>query len=195
MLQLIFATGNPHKVKEVFEIMEGRFPIGSMSETGFTGELPETQSTIEGNAIQKARYLYDHYHVDCFAEDTGLEIDALHGEPGVFSARYAGEGKDADANTRLVLEKLGPRQDRSARFRTVIALVVGGVVHTFEGVAEGKIGFEKRGEKGFGYDPIFIPEGYDLTFAEIDAVEKNQISHRSKALAGLKEYLQINFPG
>jgi XTP/dITP diphosphohydrolase len=190
MKKLVIASANQHKIKEIFEILEGQFPIISMYDIGCREELPETMDTIEGNAVQKADYLYEHYQVDCFSEDTGLEITALNGEPGVKSARYAGDDRDSEANIDLVLEKLQGQSDRSARFRTVIALWLDGNRYTFEGIAPGGIITERRGTGGFGYDPVFLPDGCDQTFGEMPDDLKNRISHRYKALMELKKFLQ-----
>lgn len=190
MKQLVFATGNPHKVKEVNELLGEEFSVKSLKDIGCFEELPETNPTIEANAIQKAQYVFEHYHLDCFAEDTGLEIEALGGEPGVYSARYAGEEKSDEANIQLALKKLEGKNDRSARFRTVVALVLDGKFYTFEGIAEGSIRPEKSGEGGFGYDPIFQPNGYGITFAEMTSAEKNKISHRGKAIRQLVAFLK-----
>ncbi len=187
---LVFATGNANKVKEVNQMLDGQFEVVSLKEIGCTEDVPETSPTIEGNALQKARYVHERYGVDCFSEDTGLEIEALNGEPGVRSARYAGEDRDSEANMALVLEKLAGESNRAARFKTVIALIVNGVEHTFEGIAEGCIRHERSGNGGFGYDPIFEPEGFDITFAEMGAAEKNAISHRGKAIRRLIRFLQ-----
>lgn len=190
MKKLVIASANQHKIKEIFEILEGQFPIISMFDIGCREDLPETMDTIEGNAVQKADYLYEHYQVDCFSEDTGLEITALNGEPGVRSARYAGDDRDSQANIDLVLEKLHGQSDRSARFRTVIALWLDGNRYTFEGIAPGSITTERRGTGGFGYDPVFLPDGYDQTFGEMPDELKNRISHRYQALMELKKFLQ-----
>lgn len=185
MKQLVFATGNPNKVREVNELLENILPVIGMKEIGCEEELPETQGTLEGNALQKARYLKDHYHADCFSEDTGLEIDALEGAPGVITAHYAGPQRSAQDNMDKVLTALKNKSNRGAQFRTVIALIWEGQEYLFEGIARGHIATELSGTKGFGYDPIFIPEGYDRTFANIDASEKNEISHRGKAVRKL----------
>ena len=190
MKKLVIASANQHKIKEIFEILEGQFPIISMFDIDCREDLPETMDTIEGNAVQKADYLYEHYQVDCFSEDTGLEITALNGEPGVRSARYAGDDRDSQANIDLVLEKLHGQSDRSARFRTVIALWLDGSRYTFEGIAPGSITTERRGTGGFGYDPVFLPDGYDQTFGEMPDELKNRISHRYQALMELKKFLQ-----
>jgi len=189
--QLIFATGNPNKIREVAQMLAGQqIQVKSMKEIGCEEELPETQETIIGNALQKARYLHTHYHYDCFAEDTGLEIDCLNGEPGVYSARYAGESRDAEANMALVLTRMQDCQDRSARFRTVIALLLNGQEHTFEGTVNGTIALQKSGTAGFGYDPIFIPDGYSISFAEMGSEEKNKISHRGRAMLKFQAFVK-----
>jgi XTP/dITP diphosphohydrolase len=189
MKDLIFATANPHKIKEIRAILDGQFNILGLDSIGCTEDIPETRPTIEGNALQKAEYVVDHYGVDCFAEDTGLEIDALDGEPGVYSARYAGPEKNSEANIQLALRKLEEKKDRSAQFKTVIALIQEGKTTTFEGIVRGRIIEEKRGSSGFGYDPVFVPDGYEQTFAEMDPAIKNQISHRARAVEKLKAYL------
>ncbi|MEK7254198.1 MAG: non-canonical purine NTP diphosphatase [Bacteroidota bacterium] len=190
MKSLVFATGNPNKIKEVHEILSGEFEILSLPDIGCPEDLPETNPTLEGNALQKARFVAENFGVNCFAEDTGLEIKALNGEPGVFSARYAGENKNPDANIELVLKKMQDASDRSARFKTVIALILDGQEYLFEGIAEGKIRREKSGAGGFGYDPIFQPDNFDTTFAEMQAAEKNAISHRGKAVCLLTDFLK-----
>lgn len=188
--EIVFATGNSHKISEVAAILPGNIRLIGLTEIGCTEELPETTPTLEGNAEQKARYVCDKYHVNCFAEDTGLEIEALNGAPGVYSARYAGPQKDDAANRMRVLEQLAGVQHRKARFRTVIALILQSRLHLFEGIAEGHIAWEPAGEGGFGYDSIFIPLGETRTFAQMSAVEKNAISHRAKATALLSAFLQ-----
>lgn len=189
MDKIVFATGNPHKVEEAAALLQGAFQIISLEDLGCTEEIPEDQPTLEGNALQKARYLYHHYNLDCFAEDTGLEVEALGGAPGVFSARYAGPGRDAEDNMALLLEQLQGHSDRRARFRTVIALILNGQEYLFEGIASGSIALEKSGTMGFGYDPIFVPDGHERPFAEMSAEEKNAISHRGQAVAQLKAFL------
>lgn len=189
-MEIVFATNNPHKIKEVNEVLGDAFQIKSLKEIGCEEELPETQPTLEGNALQKARYVLGNYSADCFSEDTGLEIEALEGEPGVITARYAGADRDPDANMNLVLQKLTGKDDRKAQFRTVIALLINGEEHLFEGVVEGKIAHEKRGTGGFGYDPIFIPDGYDQTFAELSPEIKNDMSHRARATRKLIDFLR-----
>ncbi|MEN9611683.1 MAG: hypothetical protein RLZZ628_2497 [Bacteroidota bacterium] len=188
--QLVFATANVHKIREINEILiVTPVSVVSMADIGCTDDIPETQPTIQGNAIQKAEYLYHKYNVNCFSEDSGLEIDALNGAPGVHSAYYAGS-RDARQNINLVLNKLGRKRKRTARFRTVIALILDGQQHLFEGVCEGTIRFEAVGTSGFGYDPIFQPNGFDKTFAELPIEVKNSISHRGKAVQQLYDFLQ-----
>jgi len=190
MLKLVFATNNAHKMAEVQSIIGDKFVLQSLSDIGCNEDIPETGTTFRVNAQQKTDYLVRHYAVNCFADDSGLEIDALGGEPGVYSARYAGS-RDMEANIDLVLEKLADVADdeRQARFKTVISLYQDGQQHFFEGHIEGRIIHERRGDKGFGYDPIFIPRGYDKTFAEMSAAEKNAISHRAIAVQKLAEFL------
>ncbi|MCR5298777.1 MAG: non-canonical purine NTP diphosphatase [Paludibacteraceae bacterium] len=187
--KLVFATNNAHKLEEVSAIIDSRFEIHSLAEIGCHEDIPETAHTLEGNALLKARYIYEKYGYDCFSDDTGLEVDALNGAPGVRSARYAGEEKDAQANMRKLLSELKAKSNRNARFRTVVALILNGEEFLFDGVVEGKILEEKRGDGGFGYDPIFVPDGFDETFAQLDAEVKNDISHRGKAIRKLAEFL------
>lgn len=189
MKTLLFATGNLHKLSEVRQLLEGLYEVQSLHQLNLESDLPETQNTLEGNALQKAQYIIDHYGLDCFAEDTGLEVEALNGAPGVYSARYAGEEKSDEANCRKLLQELAPHQNRKARFRTVIALVLDGEVHRFEGIVNGRIAEQKQGTEGFGYDPLFIPDGFDITFAQMDASTKNSISHRGNALQALIRFL------
>ena len=188
-MKLIFATNNAHKVAEVQAVLGDGYELVTPRQMGITEEIPETASTLEGNARQKARYLYERTGLDCFADDTGLEVDALDGAPGVHSARYATDGHDFEANTRLLLHNMEGKEDRRARFRTAIILIEGGEEHLFEGRVEGEITHAPAGCGGFGYDPVFRPEGYELTFAEMSADEKNSISHRARAVAKLVEYL------
>lgn len=183
------ATQNKNKVKEINALLPASIQVKTLEEIGCLEEIPETQETLEGNAFQKALFVADKYGVNCFADDTGLEIDALKGEPGVYSARYAGPEKKADDNMNLVLNKLEGVADRKARFRTVIALIIDGVETAFEGIAEGEITKEKSGQEGFGYDPIFRPTGYKETFSELTMKEKNEISHRGRAVKKLVEHL------
>lgn len=187
---IVFATNNKHKLEELRAILGSQYDVRSLAEIGCHEDIPETGDTLEENARQKAQYVFEHYHTDCFADDTGLEVDALGGEPGVHSARYAdGTDHDSEANMAKLLLKLGNTDHRSARFRTVIALIEGGTVHEFEGRVEGRITLQKQGTGGFGYDPIFVPEGYEQSFSELGA-EKNKISHRARAVAKLCDYLK-----
>ena len=188
-MKIVFATNNQHKLSEIRQILGGRVEVLSLNDIGCNVDIPETGSTLEENALQKAQYVYDHYHIDCFADDTGLEVDALNGAPGVYSARYAGDGHDSEANMTKLLNELGENNNRSARFRTVIALIQQGEVHEFEGIVNGQIIRERRGGEGFGYDPIFQPDGYDQTFAELGLDIKNQISHRARATRKFAKYL------
>lgn len=201
-MRIVFATNNQHKLEEIRSILGSQFQVLSLSDIGCHEDIPETGQTLEDNATMKAQYIYDKYHVNCFADDTGLEVDALGGAPGVYSARYASlfdsndnanEAKpkdhDSEANMDCLLRKLGNNNNRKARFRTVIALIIEGKVTTFEGIVEGNIIQERRGGEGFGYDPIFQPEGYDKTFAELGVDTKNHISHRARAVAKLYDYL------
>jgi len=190
MKKLVFATNNKHKLDEVRAILEPEFSIVSLAELNCTEDIPETADTLDGNALIKAQYIHDKFGLDCFADDTGLEVDALNGEPGVYSARYAGEDHNAQNNMCKVLAMLGENKNRSARFRTVIALIQGGQTTYFEGRINGNITVQPRGASGFGYDPIFVPENYVSTFAQLSAEEKNQISHRALAVKKLVDYLQ-----
>ncbi len=174
-------------------ILGSSFLLTGLADVGCTEELPETQSTLEGNALQKAQYVFDHYGAACFADDTGLEVEALHGEPGVYSARYAGEQRNAEDNMNLLLQKLTGITNRTAQFRTVIALVEPKGTKLFDGLVRGEIVFERRGGKGFGYDPIFQPEGFKQTFAEMTMEEKNKISHRALAVRKLVDYLKETY--
>ncbi|MBQ7421966.1 MAG: non-canonical purine NTP diphosphatase [Prevotella sp.] len=202
-MKIVFATNNQHKLEEIRKILGEGFDIVSLSEIGCHEDVPETGKTLEENAWQKANYVYEHYGLSCFADDTGLEVDALNGAPGVYSARYAGgTGHDSEANMAKLLHELGENNNRKARFRTVIALILKGgesqetahqeVRETFEGIVEGHISKEKRGSEGFGYDPVFVPEGYHQSFAELGMEVKNAISHRARAVAKLAEYLKKN---
>ena len=189
-MKIVFATNNKHKLEEIKDILGKDFEIVSLDEIGCHEDIPETGLTLEENARQKSSYVVEHYGQNCFADDTGLEVDALNGEPGVHSARYAeGTDHDSEANMRKLLSKMSNVKDRIARFRTVISLIINGVEHQFEGRVEGRIATEKHGNEGFGYDPIFIPEGYDKSFAELGEEVKNQISHRARAVKKLAEYL------
>ncbi|WP_115461402.1 non-canonical purine NTP diphosphatase [Winogradskyella aurantiaca] len=188
-MKLVFATNNLNKLKEVQSILPERIELLSLKDIGCHEDIPENQDTIEGNAIQKADYLKTHYGYDCFADDTGLEVKALNGEPGVFSARYAGPQRNAEDNMNKLLNNLESKDDRSAQFKTVIALILNGEQHTFTGICKGDITTSKSGNKGFGYDPIFKPEGYQQTFAEMDLDLKNEIGHRGKAIKLLIAFL------
>lgn len=189
MTSLVFATNNLHKLEEVQALIGDRFHLKTLEDIGCYDDIPETGDTFEKNAKQKTDYLVERYEVNCFGDDSGLEIDALNKEPGVYSARYSGS-RDMDQNIALVLERLGDNTDRSARFRTMISLYLDGKQYFFEGTIEGRIIQEKRGEKGFGYDPIFIPNGYNRTFAQMDIAEKNSISHRAIAIRKLADFLK-----
>lgn len=193
-MKIVFATNNSHKLEEIRQILGKSIEVLSLADINCHEDIPETALTIEGNAMMKARYVYDKYGTPCFADDTGLEVEALDGAPGVYSARYAGgEGHDSEANMRKLLHELEGKENRRAQFRTVIALIEQKdgkpVAHTFEGKIEGHISDEKRGTSGFGYDPIFVPEGYEQSFAELGNEIKNKISHRARAVARLAEYL------
>lgn len=189
-MKIVFATGNPNKLEEIQSILSDYTLIG-LSEIGCEEDIPETSPTIQGNALQKARYVVEHYGVqNCFAEDTGLEVDALNGEPGIYSARYAGVAKDANANIEKVLTQLEEQTNRAAQFRTVVALILEGEEHTFEGIIRGTIHTQKTGTDGFGYDPVFVPEGETRSFAQMSMTEKNKISHRAKAILQLKKFLE-----
>lgn len=180
-MELVFATANKNKLREISQMMGGKSQFLGLADIGCLEDVPETSDTIEGNAIQKAMYVFENYGKNCFSEDTGLEVTALGMNPGVKTARYAGEQRDPEANMAKVLAGLQGQEDRSARFKTVIALVVDGEVETFEGIVEGHIALAKRGDGGFGYDPVFVPEGGDRTFAEMGSDEKHGISHRARA--------------
>jgi XTP/dITP diphosphohydrolase len=189
MYELVFATNNTHKLAEVAAILGKGFHLSGLRDIGCLEELPEDQPTIEGNALQKVRYVYEKYGRDCFADDTGLEVAQLDGEPGVFSARYAGDGCRAEDNIRKLLGKLEGESQREARFRTIIALIIEKKEYLFEGIVRGSILTEKKGTGGFGYDPVFRPDGYDQTFGEMDIVLKNKISHRALAIQKLMDFL------
>ena len=190
MRKLVFATNNAHKLEEIRAILGDKVEVLSMKDIQCDVDTPETADTLEGNAVLKAEYIYRHYGLDCFADDTGLEVEALNGAPGVYSARYAGgEGHDSEANMRKLLAEMEGKTNRKAQFRTAICLIEGGAEHLFEGVVKGEIIEEKRGASGFGYDPVFMPEGYTETFAEMGSEEKNRISHRARAVQALCAYL------
>jgi XTP/dITP diphosphohydrolase len=188
-MQLVFATNNLNKLKEVRSLIPHHIHLLSLDDINCREEIPETQSTIEGNAIQKAEYLKKHYGYDCFADDTGLEVEALNGDPGVLSARYAGEQRNANDNINKLLSNLKDHPNRNAQFKTVIALHLNGRLHTFTGICKGEICKSKHGNKGFGYDPIFKAIGHDQTFAELNLKEKNSIGHRGKAVQQLLTFL------
>ena len=186
---IVFATNNKHKLSEIRAILGDRFDVLSLEDINCHADIPETANTLEGNAIQKARYVVDNYGYDCFADDTGLEVEALGGAPGVHSARYATDGHDFAANNELLLRNLEGVGDRRARFRTVISLILDGEKHLFEGIVEGHIAQCASGSEGFGYDPLFIPEGSTKTYAEMTPAEKNALSHRGRAVRKLAEFL------
>lgn len=187
---MIFVTNNAHKLQEVSAMLDGKMTLQSLRDIGCTDDIPETADTLEGNALMKARYIHERYGTDCFADDTGLEVAALGGEPGVYSARYAGPGHDSEANMLKLLTNLEGKIDRRAQFRTVIALIKEGKEYLFEGIVTGTI-LEKREEgEGFGYDPIFRPDGYDHSFAHLGDEVKNRISHRARAVEKLVEFLK-----
>ena len=194
-MKIVFATNNAHKLAEVRQILGQQFQVVGLADIGCTEDIPETADTLEGNALQKAHYVKEHYGLDCFADDTGLEVDALGGAPGVHTARYAelageGDSHSSDANMRLLLRKLEKYNNRNARFRTVIALLYQGEEYLLEGICEGTILTERHGTEGFGYDPVFQPKGYDRCFAQMTADEKNAISHRGRATQKLAEFLK-----
>lgn len=189
-MKLVFATNNRHKLDEVRAIVGDKIEILSLNDIGCHDDIPETADTLQGNALIKARYIYEKYGTDCFADDTGLEVEALGGEPGVYSARYAGEECDSEANMKKLLHNLTGKKNRNAQFRTVIALIIGGEEKLFNGIVKGSITEEKRGDSGFGYDPIFIPEGFSESFAQMGCDQKNSISHRYRATRQLSDYLK-----
>ena len=188
-MKLVFATNNQHKLQEIKQLIDNSIELLSLNDINCTDDIPENSETLEGNASEKSYYIFNKYGLNCFADDTGLEIEALNGEPGVYSARYAGEEKSSDNNMDLVLEKLHKIKNRNARFRTVISLLIDGHETQFEGVVEGHILEEKRGQTGFGYDPIFQPKESRYSFAELSMEEKNKISHRGRAVQKLVKYL------
>lgn len=189
-MKLVFATNNKHKLDEVRKITaQHNIEVVSLADIHCHDEIPETADTLEGNALQKAQYIQDKFGLDCFADDTGLEVEALDNAPGVYSARYAGPGHDSEANMQKLLQEMEGKTNRKARFRTVIALIIGDKQYCFSGIVNGTITTEKKGENGFGYDPIFIPEGYEQTFAELGDSVKNKISHRAKAVEQLDHFL------
>ena len=189
MKKIVFATNNPHKLREVRQMLSNSFEVVSLEEIGCFDDIPETADTLDGNALIKARYVFERFGLDCFADDTGLEVAALNGAPGVYSARYAGEECSPEDNMNKLLAALDGESNRSAHFRTCIALIEGGEERLFHGVVEGSIATERSGAEGFGYDPIFIPEGYSESFADLGSELKNQISHRARAVKALCEGL------
>lgn len=195
MKKLVMATANPNKIIEIQKKIGNVFQFLSLTDIGCNEAIPETSDTIEGNALQKARYVYENYGYDCFSEDTGLEIDALDGAPGVITAHYAGDDRNPDANMEKVLSEMKAASNRKARFKTVIALKIKNREYLFEGLVYGRISETKKGDKGFGYDPIFIPDGYDRTYAEMSLDEKNIMSHRALAVEKLKNHLENNSIG
>lgn len=192
MKSLVFATNNKHKIEEATEILHGKYQIISLKELNFTDDVEETESTIEGNASLKSRYIFEKYSLDCFADDTGLEVEALNGEPGVYSARYAGEEHDFNKNIEKLLNNLKGITNRKARFRTVVSLIIDGNETLFEGIINGEIIEVRRGTNGFGYDSVFVPEGYTATMAEMEPEIKNKISHRALAMQKMADFLSIN---
>lgn len=189
MRTIVFATNNNHKLKEVSAIMPLGIKIISLAELGCTEDIPETADTLEGNALLKARFIHQKYQCDCFADDTGLEVDALNGDPGVYSARYASDACDSVANMQKLLHNLTGKSNREACFKTIIALILDGTEYLFEGIIQGSITQAPRGNSGFGYDPVFVPEGYQQTFAELGDDIKNTISHRAKGIQKLADFL------
>ena len=189
-MELVFATNNKHKLDEIKAAIDKSIRIVSLDEMNIREEIPETQETIEGNAIQKARYIFEKYKINCFADDTGLEVEALNGRPGVYSARYAGENCTFRDNVNKLLGEMQNKKNRSAKFRTIIAFVNNGEVNTFEGSVDGEITEDAAGNEGFGYDPVFKPSGFATTFAQMSQEEKNGISHRGKAVSKFVEYLK-----
>lgn len=191
-MKLVFATNNRHKLDEVRAIVGDRVEVLSLNDIGCHDDIPETADTLQGNALIKARYIHEKFGVDCFADDTGLEVEALDGAPGVFSARYAGEECDSEANMQKLLQNLTGKSNRNAQFRTVIALIIKGEEKLFNGIVKGTITEEKRGDSGFGYDPVFVPEGFSESFAQMSGDMKNSISHRYRATRELSNYLKEN---
>lgn len=189
-MKLVFATNNKHKLEEVRSILGNRVEVLSLKDIECYDDIPETAETLQGNALIKARYIYNKYGINCFADDTGLEVEALGGEPGVYSARYAGEQNDSQANMNKLLQNLTGKKERNAQFRTVIALIINGEEFLFNGIIKGFISEEKKGDSGFGYDPIFIPEGFSESFAQMNSEQKNSISHRYRATMELCEFLK-----
>ena len=192
-MKLVFATNNKHKLQEVRDILGNRVEVLSLNDINCHDDIPETADTLQGNALIKARHIYEKYGLDCFADDTGLEVEALGGEPGVYSARYAGEECCSEANMQKLLHNLTGKDNRNAQFRTVIALIIKGEERLFNGIVKGTITEEKMGDSGFGYDPIFVPEGFSESFAQMGNEMKNSISHRYRATEQLNDYLKENY--
>lgn len=192
-MKLVFATNNRHKLEEVRAILGNSIQVLSLNDINCHDEIPETAETLEGNALIKARYIYENYGCNCFADDTGLEVDALNGEPGVYSARYAGNNNDSEANMHKLLQNLTGKNNRKAQFRTVIALIINGEENIFDGIVKGSISETKKGDSGFGYDPIFIPEGFSESFAQMTPEQKNSMSHRYRATEKLNDYLRKKY--
>lgn len=188
MRALVFATNNKHKLEEVQALIGDKFQLKTLGEIGCLDEIPETGTTFRENASQKSHYIWDRFNMNCFSDDSGLEVDALNGEPGVYSAHYSGS-RDSEENLQLVLDKMTGMKDRSARFKCIISIILDGNEHFFEGTVEGEITESRSGSAGFGYDPIFKPQGYEVSFAEMSAEEKNRISHRAQAVSKLVEFL------
>ena len=189
-MDIVFATHNRHKSEEACQILGPRWTLRNLHDLGQTEEIPETADTLQGNALQKAQFVYDKFHLSCFADDTGLEVEALNGAPGVYSARYAGEHCSFADNVNKLLHEMQGKTNRRACFKTVVALILDGEAHFFEGRVDGTIIESPRGGEGFGYDPVFVPDGFNETFAEMSAEQKNKISHRGRAMAKLIEFLQ-----
>ena len=194
MHQLVFATNNSHKLRELGEILKGEFKLLSLNDISCADDIPETGDTLEANASQKSFYIWERYHIDCFSDDSGLEVEALNGEPGVHSARYAGEGRNSDDNVSKLLSEMEDVMNRKACFRCLISLVINGREFLFEGRVDGKILTERKGTEGFGYDPVFCPDGYDQSFAEMEAELKNGMSHRGRAVQKLVSFLTEEYP-
>ena len=192
-MKLVFATNNKHKLLEVRDIVGDRVEVLSLADIDCHDDIPETADTLQGNALIKARHIYEKYGLDCFADDTGLEVEAIDGAPGVYSARYAGEECDSEANMRKLLENLTGKTNRNAQFRTVIALIINGEEMLFNGIVKGTIATEKKGDSGFGYDPVFVPEGYSESFAQMSGEMKNSMSHRFRATRQLADFLKENY--
>jgi XTP/dITP diphosphohydrolase len=188
-MKIVFATNNKHKLRELQQILGNKFELLSLDDIKCFKEIPETSPTIEENSMEKVEYVYNKFKTDCFADDTGLEIETLDGRPGVYSARYAGDEKNMDKNIKKILSELQYTDNRNARFKTVVSLILNGEKYQFEGIINGEIIKEKKGTSGFGYDPVFVPNGYDITFAEMDAKLKNKISHRGIAVRKLVDFL------